>query len=171
MEGHAKRAILARHGHAFFLHRLQQRRLGARAGAVDLVGHQKLAKHRTGHKAEIARAVLGLFEHLGAEDIGGHQIGGELDARAVQPHHRAERFDKPRFAQTGKADQKRMTTAQKRRKRQVDNPLLPDEPRGDRGFGLGQLGLQGFDLRHQIGRLYRRSRLGGPVGRHGKTPQ
>ena len=27
-------------------HRLQQRRLGARAGAVDLVGHQQLAEHR-----------------------------------------------------------------------------------------------------------------------------
>ena len=31
----------ARHGDMLFLHRLQQRRLGARAGAVDFVRHQQ----------------------------------------------------------------------------------------------------------------------------------
>ena len=42
------RQIVARagDGDVLLLHRLQQRRLGARAGAVDLVGHQQLGEHR-----------------------------------------------------------------------------------------------------------------------------
>ncbi len=36
----------AGNGDVLLLHGLQQRRLGARAGAVDLVGHQELREHR-----------------------------------------------------------------------------------------------------------------------------
>ena len=39
-------------GDVILLHRLQQRRLGARAGAVDLVGHQQLREDRAGNEAE-----------------------------------------------------------------------------------------------------------------------
>ena len=46
-------------GDVMLLHRLQQRRLGARAGAVDLVGHQELGEDRAGHEAEGAAAVGG----------------------------------------------------------------------------------------------------------------
>ncbi|MEI9887364.1 MAG: hypothetical protein WDN08_12835 [Rhizomicrobium sp.] len=42
MERLGQVVALSRHRDVALLHRLQQRRLGARAGAVDLVGHQKL---------------------------------------------------------------------------------------------------------------------------------
>ena len=47
----------AGHGDVMLLHGLQKRRLGARAGAVDLVGHQELGEYRPLHETEGARAV------------------------------------------------------------------------------------------------------------------
>src|SRR6516162_6468037 len=41
-------------GNMLFLHRLQQCGLGARAGAIDLVGHQQLRKYRSGDEAKAA---------------------------------------------------------------------------------------------------------------------
>ena len=75
----------AGHGNVLLLHRLQQGGLGARAGAVDLVGHQKLREHRTRDEAERAPAGTALVEHLGAQNIGGHQVGRELDALGIEP--------------------------------------------------------------------------------------
>ena len=50
------------------LHRLQQRRLGARAGAVDLVGHQQLCEDRPFQEAEGAFAVGAFLHHFGARE-------------------------------------------------------------------------------------------------------
>src|SRR3546814_7891166 len=58
------------HGDAALLHGLQQGRLRARAGAVDLVGHQELAEHRTGNEAEGAAADLVLLQDLRPQDVG-----------------------------------------------------------------------------------------------------
>jgi len=142
MEGGGKRARLARHGDAAFLHRLQQRRLRARAGAVDLVGHQKLAEDRAIDEPERAAAVRGGFQHFGAENVGGHEIGGELHPVRGQPHDGAERLDQPGLAKAGQADQKTVPAAQKRRERQIDNPVLPDEAPRDRGPRAGQFLFQ-----------------------------
>ncbi len=51
-------------------------RLRARAGAVDLVGHQQLREDRALHETERAAALGILVEDFGAEDVGRHQIGG-----------------------------------------------------------------------------------------------
>src|SRR3546814_6113887 len=67
MEGRRQHVRLARHRDAALLHRLQQSRLGARAGAVDLVGHQELAEHRTGNAAKGAAAALALLQHRAEE--------------------------------------------------------------------------------------------------------
>ena len=69
--------------HLFFLHGLQQRRLRPRAGAVDLIRHQKLAKDRPLDKAKRPRTILGRLQHLRPQNIGRHQIGRELDAVAL----------------------------------------------------------------------------------------
>ena len=93
------------------LHRLQQRRLGARAGAVDLVGHQQLGEDRAGDEAEAALAAGALLQHLGAEDVGRHQVGGELDAPGVEPEHDAHGLDQLGLGEAGHADQQRMAAA------------------------------------------------------------
>ncbi len=145
----AQRPVLAGDGHLFFLHRLQQRRLGAGAGAVDLVGHQELAEDRPFDKAERPAAVGRRFQHLGPQDVGRHQVGRELDAVGFQPHHRAQRVDQPRLAQARQAHQQRMPPAQHGSQDQIDHPLLPDEPAVDRGFGFGQRRAQRLDFCHK----------------------
>ena len=103
-----QRVVLAGDRDAALLHRLQQRRLRARAGAVDLVGHQQLAEHRAGNEAERAPAALAFLQHLGAENVGRHQVGGALDALVVEPEDRAERLDEPGLGEARHADQQRM---------------------------------------------------------------
>ena len=98
----------ARDRDVLFLHRLQQRGLGARAGAVDFVGHEQLSKHRTGDEAEGALAGTALVEHLGAQNIRRHQVRRELDALGIQTKRDAERLDQLGLGQPGYADQKRV---------------------------------------------------------------
>jgi hypothetical protein len=62
-------------GGAALVHGLEQRALGARRGAVDLVGEQHVRED--GPAVEAEGAVAGV-EHLGAEDVAGQQVGGEL---------------------------------------------------------------------------------------------
>jgi hypothetical protein len=91
-----------------FLHRLQERGLGARRGAVDLVGHEQLPKDRAGNEAEAALAAGAFLQHLGADDVGGHQVGRELDAARLEPEHGSHRFDQLGLGETGETDQQGM---------------------------------------------------------------
>ena len=150
----AQRAVLACNRHLPFLHRLQQRRLGARAGAVDLIRHQQLAEHRPFDEPERAAAVGGGIQHFGAEDIGGHQIGGELDAVAVQPHHGGQGIDQPCLAQPRQAHQQTMAATQQRRQGQVHHLFLADEAAVDAGAGCSQPFPQLLDPAHQVCRLH-----------------
>ena len=113
--------------HAPLLHGLKQGRLGARAGAVDLVGHQKLGEDRALDEAERPAAAFGLFEDLGAENIGRHQVGRALDALILEAEHDAERLDQARLGQAGNADQQRVTPGQQRDKTLIDNVLLAED--------------------------------------------
>ncbi|KIU01348.1 hypothetical protein QU38_02100, partial [Staphylococcus aureus] len=121
------------------LHRLQQRRLGARAGTVDLVGHQELREHRTGDKAERAPATGALVQHLGAEDIGRHQVGGELDALGIEPERDAERLDQLGLGKAGDADQQRMSAGQDGHQRVLDHAVLAEDHGRDRLLGSANL--------------------------------
>ena len=111
MERTRQRVFDAADGDALFLHRLQQRRLGARAGSVDLVGHQQLAEDRTGDKAE-GPATVGFVQNLTAHDVGWHQIGGELDTLGAKAKHHAQGLHQPAFAQSGDPDEQNMATRQ-----------------------------------------------------------
>ncbi len=75
------------------LHRLEQRRLGARAGSVDLVGHQQLSEDRTLDETEATLAIVTFLHHLGAENVGWHQIGRELHPQGVKANDDSQRLD------------------------------------------------------------------------------
>src|ERR1700757_1930144 len=104
--------VLASDRDAALLHRLQQRRLRARARSVDLVRHQELAKDGTRDETERAPPAVAFFEHLGAENVRGHQIGRALDALIVEPEDRAQTLDQSSLGETGDTDQQRMPAAQ-----------------------------------------------------------
>ena len=153
MEGRRQVVALAGDGHVVFLHRLEQRRLGARAGAVDLVGHQQLGEDRAGDEAEIAGAVGGLVHHLRADDVGGHEVGGELDAPRRQAENGAQRLDQLGLGEAGHADQEAVAAGEDRDQRAVDHRFLavddladrvarlPDARHGGVGFGNDAVGV------------------------------
>lgn len=58
-------------------HGLEQGALGAGRGAVDLIREEDIGENRAGMEAELAG---GRIEDGDAQDIGGQEIGGELDA-------------------------------------------------------------------------------------------
>ena len=63
------------------LHRLEQRGLRLRRGAVDLVGKEKIGEDRAGPEHEVRRP---LVEDLRAGDVARHEIRRELDARELE---------------------------------------------------------------------------------------
>ena len=130
------------------LHRLQQRRLGARARAVDLVGHQQLPEDRARDEAEAALAAGALLQHFAAQDVGRHEVGGELDAAGVESEHDAHGLDQLGLGEAGKADQQRVPAAQHGDERLLDHRLLPEDHIADRGLGGGDLGAGRFRLAH-----------------------
>ena len=145
MERPRQRMLHPANGHALFLHRLQQRRLGPGTRSVDLIRHQQLTEHRAGNEAEGA-AAIGFVQHLAAHDIGGHQIGRELDALGVETEHDAQGFDEPAFAETGHADQQRVSTGQQGDQRLVDHILLPKNGPPDRRTNRGDARAEGLRL-------------------------
>ena len=136
MERRRQVVARARDRDVMLLHRLQQRGLRARAGAVDLVGHQKLREHRTRQmKRKIALAARRLLQHFGAENVGGHQVGRELDAARVEPERDAHRLDQLGLGEARHADQQRVAAGEDRDQRAVDHALLAEDHGADRGAG------------------------------------
>ena len=76
--------------HLLLLHRLEQRGLRLRRGAIDLVGEEKIREDGTRLEAEDR---VSLVVDRRARDVGGHQVGRELDPR--EPH-RADPRDRTR---------------------------------------------------------------------------
>ena len=124
---------LAGDRHVMFLHRLQKGGLGAGARPVDLVGHQELGEDRAADEAEHPLAVEPLLHHLGAENVGRHQVGRELHPQRVEPDDNPERLDELRLGEAGDADQEPVTARQQNGERQIDNPLLAEDDAADLG--------------------------------------
>ena len=74
-----QRVRLAVDGHLALLHRLQQRRLGLRRRAVDLVREHEAGEHRAGPEDELAAA-----QRHRARDVGGQHVRRELQAPELE---------------------------------------------------------------------------------------
>ena len=79
------------------LHRLEQRGLRLRRGAVDLVGEEKVGEDRAGAELEVA---LALVVDRRAGHVGGHQVGRELHAREADARHLREGARGQRLGET-----------------------------------------------------------------------
>ncbi|MEZ5928449.1 MAG: hypothetical protein R3C55_08230 [Parvularculaceae bacterium] len=124
-----RRQIMARacDGHMQLLHRLQERRLRARARPVDFVGHQKLTEDRAGDETEFARARSTLFEHFRAEHVAGHQVRRELDPLGREPHQVRDRSDEKGLCEARRADEEGVTARGQRCERQLDHLFLAED--------------------------------------------
>ena len=97
--------------------------------------------------------LVAFLQHLGAENVGRHQVGRELDAPRVEAEHRAERLDQLGLGQARHADQQAVAAGQQRDQRLVDDLRLAENDRADRRArrgdalqrGLGAALHSGFD--------------------------
>ena len=94
MNGRLERIRLAVDRHLVLLHRLEQRRLRLRRGAVDLVDQQDVGEDRPGPELELVRA---LVEDVDARDVRREQVGRELDPREVDVERARERLREHRL--------------------------------------------------------------------------
>jgi hypothetical protein len=105
-------------------HGLQQRGLGLRRRAVDLVGQQQLGEHRAGAEDHVAGP---LVIQRRADDVGGQQVGGELNAGEVQAEGPGERPGDQRLAEAGQVLQQHVTAGQDAGEHQLKRPAAPDD--------------------------------------------
>ena len=81
-----------------------------------------------------ARAPSGADVHdLGAEDVGGHQVGRELDAGRRETEHGAEGLDQLGLGEAGNADEEAVTAGEDGDEGAVDDGLLAVDDLADRG--------------------------------------
>ena len=128
-------------------HRLEHRGLGLGRRAVDLVGEHHVAEDRAGLEGEVALPGFVFEHHAGADDVGRHEVGGELDAREVEVQGSAEALDQQRLAQAGHAFQEGVAAAQQAGEQAVDDVAVPHDGLGDLAADARHVGAE---LRHLV---------------------
>ena len=107
-------------------HHLEQRRLHLRRRPVDLVGEDEVGEHRAELDVERARSTVG--STCGADDVGRHEVGRELDARAnVPPTTRRQRLDRERLGEAGHAFEQAVAAGEQAHHHPLDHAVLADD--------------------------------------------
>ena len=97
-------------------------------------------------KEPFPRGVI-LFEHLGADDVTGHQVGRELDAVEHQIDGLRQRADQQGFPQTRQSFEQAVSPGEKGGQQLLDHGLLPDDHLADLCPQTRDFFEQGVDLR------------------------
>ena len=126
-----EREGLGRQGNLLFLHRLQHGRLRLGRGAVDVVGQHHVGEKRPAVKLERAAPIRRLHHHVGADHVGGHQVGCALDALEAEVQHSAEGSRQQGLAQARKSFQQHVSAGNQRRQRAGDHVLLTHDDLAD----------------------------------------
>ncbi len=133
-----------------FLHDLQQRALHLGRGPVDLVGEQQVGEDRSERDLELAGR---LVVDAGAEDVGGHQVGGELHPVEVPADRLGQRFHRERLGQAGHALDQDVPAGEQRHDHPFEQQVLAHD-------GLLDLVEHLLDRAGEAGRTRRRSSSG-----------
>src|SRR6202041_3103621 len=95
-------------------------------GAVDFVAEHDVSENRAGLEMELAPAV-GLGQYLGADDVRGHQVGGELDAFEFKPQRIAGGLAHQGLAEPWDAFDQDMAAGEQRGESFADDILMADD--------------------------------------------
>jgi hypothetical protein len=153
--------------HLPLLHRLQERRLRLRGRAIDLVGEHHVGEQRPFKKPQLPRpSRLVFLEHVGADDVGRHQVGGELDAAEGEVEALGQRADEERLGKARHALEQTVATAEQADQQLLDHLALAD----DHPRQLGEDAIVRLVQAVDGGRVEGRLRHGGsPVGTCGSV--
>jgi hypothetical protein len=98
----------------------------ASRGAVDFVGEHDLREDWSGLETHFAFAVIRFGHDVGADDVGGHQVRRELDAREAQFKTLRERADQQCLSQSGRAFQQAVAAGEDAGQHAVDDVAVAD---------------------------------------------
>ena len=115
------------HRHRMLLHGFQERRLRLRRRTVDLVGQEHVREDGALLELEIPLAGLAFHHHVRPDDVGRHQIGGELDSAEVQVHGFGQAPNEHRLPESGNTLQKHVSAGKERGQHSLDHLLLTDD--------------------------------------------
>ena len=118
-------------GDGALLHGFEQRGLRFGRGAVDLVGQDQVGEDRPGLEAQSLGAMIVTFNDHAADDVGGHQIGRELNARILQMQDAAQRSQQRGLAEAGHAFEQNMAAGEQADENAIDHVLLADDDLSD----------------------------------------
>lgn len=88
-------------GDGAFLHGFEEGALGLGGGTVDFVGEDEIGEDGAGLEAETLGAALVAIHDHAADDVGGHEVGSELDAAVAEVEHTREGAQEGGFAEAG----------------------------------------------------------------------
>ena len=115
-------------GDRVLLHGLEQRGLGLRRRAVDLVGEQQVAEDRPARQRELAGLEV---VDVRADDVARHQVRRELDAPEGDAERPREAARGHRLGRARRAFQQDMPAGEQRGQHQVDRIGLPGDRLAD----------------------------------------
>jgi hypothetical protein len=129
-------------GDLLLLHGLQQGGLGLGGRAVDLVGEQDVGEDRpTDEDGHALAGGVVLLDDVGAGDVGGHQVGRELDALEGERHQAGQRVDHERLGQAGHALEQVMAAGEHGDEQFLQDVALADDDLAElRQHALVQIG-------------------------------
>ena len=99
-------------------------------GGMRLISSTSSRSVNTGPWCSV-KALVRHVEDVGADDVGGHQVGRALHALELQAQDARERADRQRLGQAGHAFEQRVAAADDRQQQQVDHLGLPDDHLGE----------------------------------------
>ena len=105
-------------------HHLEQRRLHLGGRTVDLVGEDEVGEDRAQLHVETLR---GLAVDARADEVGRHEVGGELDAGERALDRGRERLGGERLREAGHALQEAMPPREQAHHESFDHAVLPDD--------------------------------------------
>ncbi len=98
---------------------------------VDLVGQDDVGEDRASKELELADAGgLVLLDDLGAGDVRGHQVGGELDPVVAEVQSIGQGVDHQRLGQSGHADQEAVAAGEDGDEQLLEHLFLADDDLG-----------------------------------------
>ena len=127
-----------------FLHGFEERGLGLGRRAVDLVGQDHVGENGAVHERH-PPALPRVAQDFGAGDVGGHEIGCELDALKFQMKDLRDRFHEERLGQTGSAGDQAVPAREEGNEEFLDDLFLADDDLGELGVNFGTAGDQLFN--------------------------
>jgi ABC-type multidrug transport system ATPase subunit len=128
-EGIRKRKSLPVEGDLTFVHRLEKRRLGTGAGAVDLVGEKNVGEDRPLPENELAAP---LIVNADPENIGRKKVARELDAPELSANGFCERTCQSGLSHPGYVLDEQVSPRQERDQCELDGLLLTLQSPPDR---------------------------------------